>query len=510
MDEVAPVVRVELFEDRAAVTRRITLAEAGRNTLVIGPLTPLVDARNVSFPGGNDVVIEDVRATRRRQTRSQADPEALAELRTTWQAAHDRERSARDALQQARDAHKRSVAALDAASQATPRVLQERAVAEDWIGGLQQLTTHLRERVEAIAAAESALDHQAEEAARLQRDLEAARAGRPIYEGFLELSLLAEAPCDLLVRYIVPCALWRPAHRAELHTEDRGAERDQVSWELRAICWNATGEDWRGVELVCSTARPGDLAEPPTLGEDRVYLQARSEVVVEAREEEVHLAREPGSRTSAEVPGVDDGGETRVYVAADPVDIPSSGQPVGIPLDRWVSDARVRLVAFPERASAAVFSTIQANGSSRPLLAGPVALIRDGEGIGRGSIALVPSGEPFSLGWGNHDGVRIVRRRAHEVQRSKVTGRQTHTFRIELKISHVGSEACRLEVQERIPVSEIKDVIVSDLEATPPTEADADGFCRWTFELSPGDHQQVQLSYVVKAGGRVHLPFHGP
>ena len=510
MDEVTPVVRVELFEDRAAITRKVALPEEGRCTIVLGPLTPLVDERSVSFPGGSGAVVEEVRATRRRQTRLEADPEAISGIEAAWRAAHTRREIAHDRLQRAKEAHKRATQALDAASRATPRALQDPGSPGDWVEGLKTLAAHLRGRIEAVTAAELELDRHTEEDARLKRDLDEARRGRPVFQGFLELSVFVTEPGELLVRYVVPCALWRPAHRAELHTRARGAEADQVSWELRAVCWNATGEDWSDVELICSTARPGDLAEPPPLGEDRVQLQTRGDVVIEAREEEVHLAREPGSRASSEIPGVDDGGEPRTYTAQGQVELRSDGKPVSLVLDRWTSEANVHWQAFPERAAAAVLRTTQPNAASRPLLAGPVELVRDGEGLGRGSIPLVPPGEPFSLGWGSQDGVRIVRRRAHEVKRSKVTGRQTHTFRIELKISHAGAEPCRLELRERLPVSEVKDVTVSDPEAIPPTVADEDGFCRWVLDLSPGDSEHIQLEYVVAAGGRVHLPFHGP
>ena len=49
--------------------------------------------------------------------------------------------------------------------------------------------------------------------------------------------------------YMVPCALWRPIHRATL---DGGS----LLFECEAAVWQATGEDWREVALSFSTARP--------------------------------------------------------------------------------------------------------------------------------------------------------------------------------------------------------------------------------------------------------------
>ena len=55
----------------------------------------------------------------------------------------------------------------------------------------------------------------------------------------------------------MPCALWRPAYRATL-----AADRDSVPLETDAFVWQDTGEDWDGVRLSLSTARPTLAAAP--------------------------------------------------------------------------------------------------------------------------------------------------------------------------------------------------------------------------------------------------------
>ena len=500
----APVVRVELFEDRAAVTRRIALDAPGRHHLRVGPLSPLVSAEAISFPGGARATLEEVRVERVRTTRKSADPEEIRALEAEWRTASDALDAASDAYQRAAEHHARTAATLSAVAAASSRALGEQDP-ERWIDLLDRLVTAVSEARAGQTAARTAHARRKQEADALHHRLESGRAARPVVHGFFELSVLADEAGDLLLRYVVPCAVWRPAHRAELQTGTDG----RVSWELTAVCWNATGEDWTDVALVCSTARPGDLASPPALVDDVIETRRRdNEIVVEARDVTIEVARESGARAQARAPGVDDGGEPRTFLAVGPVVLPSTGRPVTVVLDRWEAAGTSRWLALPERAGAAVLRSVQRNAGTRPLLAGPVELVRDGVAIGRGRVGLVPPGDPFPLGWGSHDGIRISRRREHELNRGLITGRTTHRHQVEIRVVNLGHERCPLEVRERIPTSELKEITVSAPRATPEldTRVDPDGFCRWTLDLAPGETRVLKLEYTVDAASNVRLP----
>ncbi len=506
----APVVRVELFEDRAAVVRTIASVAAGRQVLRVGPVSPLVRARAVSFPGSTDLVVEDVTVTREVRRRRDADPDDLQALEAEWRTVHDRALAAADATQRATERSQRASAAVEAAHGLAPRAFVESDDLGAWVQTLRQLhTAHRDARADALSTQRDAKKIHRELTA-VRARLDAARQGRPTAQAWLGVHVVAAQPGPITLRYVVPCAVWRPMHRAQLASVNRGAADDTVDWELRAMCWNATGEDWTGVQLVCSTARPGDHANPPDLMDDRVHTQRRdAQVVVDVRDEAVHVARESDSRAAGSVLGVDDGGEPRTFLCPAPVDLPSDGLPVQVPLDAWSSPATVAWQALPERSSQVVCRTTQVNAGTRPLLAGPVELVRDGEAVGRSQVALVPPNEPFSMGWGSHDGLRIVRRREHEVEHARVTGRQTHTFTVTVRVSHTGDTPVTVQLDERVPVSELKQVSIDGPRSKPPLtqRPDADGRCRWVITLQPATTRTLELSYSVEASASVTLPF---
>jgi uncharacterized protein (TIGR02231 family) len=497
----APAVRVELFEDRCAVTRELEVSE-GRQAVRIGPLSPLIRAEAVAFVGGTAVLVEDVEVVRAHRLRSEADPAELEALREQESARRDEAEQAEDAARRADDRVARAQATLTAASKAAPAALQAGESPRRLLAAVRSLAEAHRASLDEAHEARQGLARAqaAHQSARLA--LDALRAGTHVEQAWLHVRLVASESGAARLRYVLPCALWRPVHRAELHD-------DTVRWEVQAAAWNATGEDWEGVELVCSTARPGERAEPPTLNEDRVQLQRRdAELVVEARDEEVTVARDGERAVSSTLPGVDDGGETRVYVAPSPVTLPSTGRPSFVSLAQLEMLAERRWEAVPERGAAVVLRTRHAHRDHRPLLAGPVHLVRDGEAVGRTQIELVPPGEPFSLGWGSHDHVRVVRRTDHRTDRTLLRGTHVHTFDTRLRIRHLGDEMLTLHVTERVPVSELSEVSVSVEDATPAAEGpDRDGFLRWELVLHPGDQQTVTVTTQVRAASRVALPF---
>ncbi len=496
------VTDVTLYEDRASVTRSFEVRE-GRQRIVLGPLSPLVSERRLSFPSGN-LLVEDARVVREQVSRRAADPAAWTALVHAVELAEAAAVVARQATGRARERQHRTHVACEAALQATPRAFVEEAEPGRWVSGVAALASRATAARVATAEAERLEARADEEVARRRDDLDVLRSGRPVSRAWLVLQVVATG-VRAEVRYVVPCAVWRPAHAAAVDTAT-----NRISWELRAVCWNSTGEDWSGVTLACSTARPGDLGSPPPLADDVVRSRRRAtEIVVEARDEEVFVARAAGARRTAELPGVDDGGEPRSYRADGKVDLPSTGSPVVLPVDRFTADAALSWVACPELGGVAVRRCVARNVSPRPLLAGPVDLTRDGTWVGRGRIDLVGAGEPVVVGLGSLDGLRLTRRVDHKLDTTMLSGRQLRTFSVEIRVAHLGDAPCRLRVDERIPVSELKEVTVSPPKAEPALDGpvDRDGFVRWTLELFPGDVRTVTLEYTVDAASHVTLPF---
>ncbi len=291
MGEPHPVERVVVFEDRAEVTRRVSLPSApGRHHVRVGPLSPLIRQAALAFVA-EGAVVESVSIHRERLSREDADGPAAQALQAELSALHAQRQAVEAALLADQGADARARARLEVARAWSGQALQEQDDAVAWVAAVRALADEASASVGHRAALEADLIALSAEIDALRQRLQLARGGASVLRAWLDLTvrISGEDP-QLRVRTVLPCAAWRPIHQASL----TGA---RLAWETGAMVWNATGEAWAGVELVCSTARASTPAAPPTLTDDRIETRPRDkEVVVQARDEAVVQARVGAAR----------------------------------------------------------------------------------------------------------------------------------------------------------------------------------------------------------------------
>jgi uncharacterized protein (TIGR02231 family) len=386
------------------------------------------------------------------------------------------------------------------------------AAPEGWAQQLEQLRA-------AEAEAEEALSDSLASQQRTSTELQQARAARDVAESPQEvleasIELTVESPAaasgaQAHVSYLVPCAAWRPRYRATL--AQRQGEGAAVELELEASVWQRTGEAWSDVELSLSTARPTLGVAPPELAPD--FLSARPKSAEEKRTVEVSVREEViqavggGTTTeSAELPGIDDAGEVQVLSAKERATVPPDGQPHRVPLSSFRAGATTQLLCAPEQSPLVSLVATFHNDQRSVLLAGPVDLLRDSGFVGRSQLRFAARGEQVKLSFGSEDHLRVQREETRRDEESRLTGRRTIQRGVQLYVSNAGGEPVRLQLEERIPVSEVKEVEVS-LRAKdtqpPPSEVTKDGIVRFTLDVPPREHREVKLAYDVSASAKV-------
>jgi uncharacterized protein (TIGR02231 family) len=516
-----PVVEVVVLEDRARVIRRgtVTLAVGQTRVRVTGVAPVMVDKTAMArAPCGVEIV--DVRVEREvapwldAAADERAGATALVELRARRDAARDAARALAD-----------EAAAASAASAALGELAggAMRARADHPAGGrsadsaaerLADLST--RARAAAARAATLAVDvaRAREEVVRLEQHVAVRERdlGREIAALAIDVVAAAAGPCELTVEYTTPCACWRPYHTATLRDS-------QIEIATDACVWQETGEDWREVRLRFSTERPSLGTSPPTLHDDLLRVQPKGALVVTAREQDIKTTGEGAAkREVVELPGVDDGGMTRILVAPMAATVPSDGRPYRVRIGAFTTQAELALVAMPEKASAVILRSKQDNAGKEPLLAGPVDLVREGGPCGRTSILYVAPGERFLLGWGAEPSLRVHRTHREKREESGMLGSwSSTTHRVAVRVSNLGAAARAIEVTERIPVAEVEEVEVKlaapdawkleddDGERRDETplcverSVDAtDGLVTWHVELPARARRAIALEYLVR------------
>ncbi len=524
---VLPVVEVVVLEDRARVTRRgpVELAAGQTRVRVSGVAAVLVDKSAVARVPVGGVRVIDVRVEREVAPWLDAAPDGRAAAVSIVELRARRD-AARDAVRALADEAAAAAATAAALDELTTVAGQELAGDAAWgrtaAGAAERLAElSARARAAAVRSATLAVDvaRAREEVVRLDQQVSVRERdlGRELAAVAVELVAEAAGACELTIEYTTPCACWRPYHTATL----RDGEVELVT---DACVWQTTGEDWREVRLRFSTERPSLGTSPPELHDDLLRVQPKGALVVTTREQEIATTGEGAARREAvELPGVDDGGVTRILAAPMVASIPSDGHPYRVRIGGFTARAEAALVAMPEKAAAAILRTRQDNAGKEPLLAGPVDLVREGGLCGRTSILFVAPGERFLLGWGPEPSVRIDRRHREKREESGILGSwSSTTHRVAVRLSNVGGAARKVAVTERIPVAEVEQVEVKLAAAdawkledddgerrdrTPlcleRTVDATDGLVTWQVELPPRSHRAVALEYVVRTHDRV-------
>ena len=507
-------VRVTFFEDRAEVVRSARCAvAAGVTTLQLTGVTPLVHDPSLQITAGPSVRVLTSRVLRRIEVEPAKSTAELQAIEGERDAARQRREVAERALQRAHGDQQRSASLQESWLEAVRRVPDRGAEhATDLRGALAAIDGLLLAGLDAGQAAAAEIERARLDEGRAEARLLQARIARPRAVTLVEVQLESAqgAELDLELVYQTPCAVWRPEHLARLFAPAPG-QPERLEIRTWATAWQRTGEDWSNVACRFSTARPAQAASPPLLTDDvlesrRKTPEEKKTIVVEAREQAIQMAGlGRGVRAVEEMPGVEDGGEPLTLEGKSPATVPSDGQPVRIEVASVELDCTVERVAFPELTPMVHVRATATLKGKLPLLAGPLLLVRGTEAVGRSRTKFVGKGEPFELGFGVDDGLRVRRqlRTAREVV--PILGTQKVTRTVQLYVTNLGGAERKLVITERVPVSEIADVEIAllDTSATP----DKDGLTRLEVALGPSATRELKLAYRITAGKNVQLPF---
>ncbi|MEM1267693.1 MAG: DUF4139 domain-containing protein [Pseudomonadota bacterium] len=366
-------------------------------------------------------------------------------------------------------------------------------------------------------------DETREEIERLEAELDALELPpRPRSIATITLQADAATIAELAVSYRSDRAGWAPVYDLRL---TRG-EDDLLNLTRLARVHQETGENWEGVDLTLSTARPSANVAPPEV-EERVLRpfvigQARgaSLTSLEARPEPMILPEAdlsepapapPPARAVAAQATFETRGQTVIYRITEPADVAGDGTVRQLTID--VREAEVDLVAHtaPAFDSAAYLVGEWQNTLGGPLLPGQAALFRDGTFVGETDLPFVAAGEIAELPFGREDGLLIERatltREDGDFGLIGTSYRRVERFRITAE--NLSRRTVPLIVTDRAPVSENEDIRVT-LSATPsPTDTDADGrrgVHRWRVDMMPGSVELIDFGYTITWPEGITLP----
>jgi uncharacterized protein (TIGR02231 family) len=387
------------------------------------------------------------------------------------------------------------------------------ATAEGISGVSQMIGTEVLTARMAALAAQAGLAAAEEEVAQAQEDLAAAEEAMAALaqrdEGYVALSVAITSTGGegrMVVSHYVYDASWAPVYDMAL---DRKA--GTLAVERGVLVSQYSGEDWRGVALTLSTARPSEQSAPtglwpelrrveePEPPMDMAKMSDGMAGEAMAAMEEPVVAAVVGAATAASVSYQ---GDTVVYDYPTTVDLASGVENLRLALDEVSFAAKVTARAVPRYDQTAFVVATVVNSGTEILLPGEAYLYRDGALTGMVQLDSLSPGDEVDLGFGAIDGIRLTRDMPERAEgdRGVFTASTQIAEKAVLEVENLTDEAWPVRVLDLVPYSEQEELEITYSAVPAVSEIDVDGkrgVLAWDFDLAPGETKAITLDSLL-------------
>jgi uncharacterized protein (TIGR02231 family) len=512
---------VTVYADRAMVTRvaHLTL-DVGEGTVVARGLPAALDEYSLRVAGLGPARVRIMGIKINREFADRPSTARTEKLRQALERADDERRVLADKREVVAE-RRRGVQALSeaAVNDLAKTIARRRMDLTEAEGVVSFFYDDLNKANAQLAKLDKALREKERELEKLRFEYEKTKAPRPREEKNVAVTYECSTggEFDLALSYVMPGARWEPTY--DLHFDEADNETDV---RYRAAVYQSTGEDWDGVRLKLSTARPQAGAAPPELEPKYVDFYephrpapaptAPAEFAERAKgrageepeelvEAKADLEREAFYAAEEAEAAVEKRGPAVTYVAPGLPSVPADGEPhlVAVSSHRFRGD--LAHVVIPERGEVAYLRANAANDAELTFLPGVANVFRGDEYVGRADLELtVPGAElEYYLGADDRLKVKYDGRRITDEAAGITGANRKIIYKTETELENHTRAAAGVVVKQRLPVALNKDIKVKLADAKPkPSETRDDGLLEWCLTLKKGEKKKITFNYDVE------------
>lgn len=402
----------------------------------------------------------------------------------------------------------------------------------DTYGGVVRfISQSLRETAQARRDTVAKLEALNPEILASQRELQELQNLMKLEETTVMVTLQSTQAVDseLKLTYMTPGATWEPLHELRVSS----AKPEEAELTSFAVVTQTTGEDWTGAQLSFSTQSSTETVRIPelealTLGDTATATRtitkqissfSRAQKAFEGQNAVWNKRRQKGwsgerfeemyqsnynylqvvqSKTVQIFQSLQQRGTTVHFKGDKQASVRSDGRSVRLRIGQGRPRASQQIVAAPEQSLNAALTLEMTNTSKQPLLPGQVALYRDGAFLGMTELEFVADGEKFALFLSVADQLKIERRLNRKQSALVRSKRNRMQLAFEVVVENLSDAPTSLVLADRVPVSENKDIRVSNIAVEPRVKPDEKGLLQWSLTLAPKERRAFTVSYQVE------------
>ncbi|HEX2898867.1 MAG TPA: mucoidy inhibitor MuiA family protein [Bacteroidia bacterium] len=320
--------------------------------------------------------------------------------------------------------------------------------------------------------------------------------------------------------YLIHEAKWQPMYDARVDSKGK-----KVAIRYYGLVTQRTGEDWKGVEILLSTARPQLGGNAPAMGPwyvSQFVFQDMEEAVsrggggAERKKSKAMAApmmagmamEMPMEEAAQEVSATVEAGQgaSVVFRTGGGGDVPGDGSDGKLLIMDGDFGNRFRYLTVPKLAEHVYLTAEVTNTTDYPLLPGKVSIFLDGNFVGSSKMqALVSPGEKFELHLGVDESIKVVRKLQKRKGDEKGIFNKSHVedFSYLITLESNRDTAEEIVVRDQVPVSTDEKIKVETKVCTPAENPEKDkdklpnGTVEWKMNLSARATERIELAFSV-------------
>jgi len=330
------------------------------------------------------------------------------------------------------------------------------------------------------------------------------------------------------VRYQVNGAGWRPSYEVRLNTqkEEAGDKADGLKLVRRAQIFQRTSEDWDNVSLTLSTTNPSGRTKAPDLS--AWFVDFRKDVkppspvaefdMMEQSDAPRRMKKEArGGRAHARLQNlapkiavakprevqVSFGTYQMMFQVPDLTSVKRDGEQRQVFLDELAFSPKVSLFTVPKKDQKAYLHAQFKNKTANALLAGNMALFRDGVYVGNSHLKAIEPGQDANIGFGVDPNVNVTWVRLDRVkgETGLISSSNSDVHRYKITITNGHKKPMPVTVFDQMPYADQEDLQISLLNASPkPSRLNVDdkkGVMAWDVIAQPGKLKKIEFGYQL-------------
>jgi uncharacterized protein (TIGR02231 family) len=522
---------IVVYTDRARVTRTQSISLTGNESeLVISKLPTSIITDSIRATGTSNVAVKLLGVRTQNVFSTEPVAEKIAQLHQEIQNLGIQKRLVEDAL---RGLNLQRQFVENLSEKSVERFSQSLARQQINLAETKNLLNFVGEEYgtfsEAIVQRQRQLQQLEKELAVKHQQLQ--QLQNPDYKQSIDLIISIQpagsGDLQLQVSYMVENASWTPLYDIRVNEPQKN-----IALSYLAEVKQRTGEDWNGVSLTLSTAKPGLGTLPPKLHPwyidiERpapVYSRMRAASVPERVEMDTLLPLPAPAMMAMNSPvqseskielfevesivaQVSQTGGVVTFELDGNNNIPSDGNPHKVTIFHDEYPGNLQHIVIPKLVSFAYLQALVTNPTNGVTwLPGTANIFRGDTFVGTTNLENIAPGQEFKLELGVDESIKIERDIVERLVDKKLIGQQRRlTYAYRIVLTNLATQPAELKLLEQLPVSRNEQIKVRLNRTNPQIQLGEMGVLEWLLQLPSRGKQEVYYQFIVEYPPQLHV-----